>query len=415
MINRSIRNGKNSNLDISGSEYLYTLMIIFLTDSLLFGTNSNVVLLYGARYFLILFTLFLLVREITYTKKIDLILLFLSISILISSFLAGRLYSGYSYYTIISLLWFGRLFALHFDLDSFSYVFCKLMRIITIISLLGWLFASYVVSIDWLPIITNTVGNKYKSIIFTNIPVIPHHALRNQGPFWEPGVFQFYLNVAIYLTLFVVKNPKFKIFDLIIFNFALISTFSGAALVPMFLILLAFFFENTNVKSFIVVFLITCIYIGITSTGFLNIIFDKMLNQGSNNSIVYRWIGIEGSLKGFFLNPIFGSPPEVNEAIKSSLAIKYLGQTYGSNTNTFINYFAYYGVFVGSFMVIRTYSFFRRNSRSMIASLLVFGAYFISTSNENLTSSLLIFVLAFIKNQSRHVSNSSSLNQSLRY
>ncbi len=390
--------------------HLLTIVVIYFTDSLLFATNSASLFLYGKRFGLIILAIAMLFWDIYKGRtKVPAFLLLFSVSIVISAFLAGRFLNGYSYYTMIALLWFGYLFSKKYSLKEFADVFCKWMRVIAGVSLVAWLLSDVIRSMSFLPTITNTVGAQYKFLFFTNVPVLEHLSRRNLGPFWEPGAYQVYLVVSLYFTLFI-RQHKHKVLDAILFTVTAMTTLSGAALIPVLLLLAAYFVEEKSAKGFALVTAVGVLLLVLLNTGIFDEIFSKLSGEAETDSITYRIIGMEGGFLGFIRGPLFGSTPEVNEAIKEELAYKYLNQSYASNTNTFMNYFAYYGVFVGGFMLIQSFNLIRKNSASVLASILAFAAFFLTTSNENMMASLLISTLVFFgwqkKQMSTHVQQS---------
>lgn len=131
-------------------------------------------------------------------------------------------------------------------------------------------------------------------------------------------------------------------------------------------------------------------------TGLFDGIFLKMTGQDSNSSLLIRWIGFEGGIRAFLAHPLFGASFAEIKQIKDELGLEYLGINYGSNTSTFANYFAYYGLFVGTFFFASSYRFFKKICGKGIVGLIAFAAYFLSTSNENLIGSLLIITAALL-------------------
>ena len=375
--------------------YIFTIIIIYLTDSLLFGTNSNPIFLQGKRYAIILLVL-VLFFTIRFKKNGPMIqVILITLSLVFSAIFSGQFPAAFSYYTMISLVWFAYIFSCEYCIEDFSKSFCKIMRVIAIASLIVWVLSELIISADFIPTITNTVGVKYKFLLLTNVPVIRHLAERNLGPFWEPGAYQVYLTVAIYFTLFV-ENHKKKWFDVALFTLTILSTLSGAALLPPILLLLAYALEKKNFKSSGAVLLLFLFVLALFATGTFDIIIEKMGGEAETNSITYRQIGVEGAIRGFIKNPVFGSPPAVNEAIKESLAHKYLNDDYASNTNTFFNYLAYYGIFVGGYFWIRAYKFFKNKTSTFLPTIICFIAFIFSTSNENMMASLLVVTLLFL-------------------
>lgn len=381
--------------------FWWTVFIIYITDSMLFATNRDFAFIFIKRVGVILAAIYLFVDKIIIKKnKIDVSLVVLSFSLYASSALSET--EGYLYYTMIACLWFGYIFSRETSIESFARYFCKIMTVIAVVSLIGWLLAEQITSIGPIPTITNTSGLKYKNLLVSVIPMNSNHAMRNRGIFWEPGAYQVYLSVALFLTLFVDVSPKKRV-RAILFVITCLTTLSGAALVPICLIIIAYTFEKKQFKSTGLAMLLLGVIVILFKTGMFDIILDKMEGNAETNSITFRLISIEGAIKGFLNNPIFGSTPRDNEIIKSQLAMQYMGQTYGSNTNTFLNYFAYFGILVGGFMNINVFKMFINNTKSIIAAILCFLAFYISTSNENMMSSVLIAVLVCygIKNKKR--------------
>lgn len=372
--------------------YIMTFVVIYLTDSLLFATNSNLLFLYGKRFGVIIFALAMLfMRNKGDKSRIPVSLFCLSCSILVSALLAGRIFNGYSYYTMIAIIWFSYCFAEKFTFQEFADVFCEIMRLIAVISIIAWFFSASIRQLSFLPTITNKIGLRYRFLFLTNIPMQSNLARRNLGPFWEPGAYQVYLVVALYFTLFVRNQKKIWI-DTGVYILTGLTTMSGAVLIPIALLISAYLFENKNIKGFTLSAILTILLVLLMESNVFDEIYNKLNSE--SNSFIFRLIGMQGALDGFLKNPLFGSSPEENEAIKSALAVQYFGFSYASNTNTFINFLAYYGVFVGGFMIINSYRIIYKSVQSKLTAILIFAAYFLSTSNENMTASLLIGVIA---------------------
>ncbi len=390
-------------VSVKSFHYIFTFIIIYITDSLLFGTNSSQVFRGISRYGIVLLGVAMIVRaERVKKEKFDLLPFFLSMSIAVTLMISRRIASGYFYYTMIASIWVAYLYARECTLEQFSYCFCKFMRIIAITSLICWALSGVISSLQFIPTVINTVGARYKTLILTSVPMRADVARRNMGPFWEPGAYQVYLNIALFFALFIEKKNN-KLFDAVLFVGTCISTYSGAALIPAVMTIAAYAIEKKQMRSFFMVVTIGAGMIFLYNGGFLGEVTDKLTNNAETNSIIYRWIGIEGAIKGFLENPLFGSSPQYNEYIKATLALKYLGSTYSSNANTYLNYFAYFGFFVGGFMLVRAYKLFRENIKSFVAAMLAFAAYFISTSNEELMTSMIIVALTFLQSENaRH-------------
>lgn len=378
----------------------WIFVIIFLTDSLLFATNAQTIFMYAKRFGVIGLTIVIFIRY-AYRRNWTLArdakpLLAITFSIVISMLLNGMSYSIYSYITMVFTLWFGYLYSKEYSLQEFCDYYCKVMCAIAAISLVCYLARNSVASMSFLPSITNKAGYIYKTVFFTNIPLRETLRRRNGGPFWEPGVYQTYLNIALMLTLFVKQN-KNKIFYIVIFLVTVLTTLSGAALIPMILIIAAYFFENHNMKSFAAVCCLLCLVAVLMNTGMFNEIIMKMSNAEGTTSFGYRISSIYGNLKGFLHNPLFGSNPEVLNNIRAEYLSVYVGNVAGGSTNTYLTYLSLYGIFVGCFMFFNLYKCVKSFTRTKIAALFLFFAVILMTSNENLTASLLICTVTFLR------------------
>ena len=391
-------NGKHYYIDLRRfSLYFLTFFIIFITDSLVFEINSNSVATAFKRYSVIVVAFLFAIHQVfVQKKKISIHLLLLSLFPLCSSILAGYLFNGFYFYTFVACIWIGYLYAYKFSLEDFAEVFCRIMLVVCIASLICFLFRDYLVNVSLFPVITSVKGNSYRWLGVISIPIKAHQRGRNFGPFWEPGTYQIYINTALLLRLFVVKKPK-KALDALIFTLTGFSTLSGSLLVPMFLIFAAYALDRRNFKTFAGIMLVVIIFEFFVGMGYFDITFAKMSGADSNNSALHRWIGLESGLRGFIHNPIFGSTPAYNDSIREQLAWKYLSSSYASSANTYANLLGYFGLYVGGYITYSTYKLFSSIGRNKIVSIFLFLAFVISTSNENLTTSTFFLTFCMLR------------------
>ena len=66
------------------------------------------------------------------------------------------------------------------------------------------------------------IDNRYILFLFQNIRYIS----RNAGPFWEPGIFQIYILIALFFTFYVIKNNSVKdnLFRIILYILTILTT-----------------------------------------------------------------------------------------------------------------------------------------------------------------------------------------------
>lgn len=373
--------------------YIEVLFVIFMTDVSYISINESSIIVDVTKFAIIFVSLYFVILECIFKRMpIRIMLLLLSFSVFCTIFFTGVLFK-LSFYVFVAELWFCYLFSRKYTIKDFTHCYLILMRIIAVGSLICWLFPQFFVSINIFPKFTSSVGAEYRFLGVATIPLKTHMQKRNFGPFWEPGTYQVYLNMAIFLLLFVEERKK-KAFDIVLFIITDLTTMSGASLLTLGLIISAYLLKDRKIKTFITVLSSSVIITVLMNTVLFNGILLKMLGQDRNSSLMFRWIGLEGSIRAFLLHPLFGAPYTEILQIKNELALKYLGIFYGSNTSTFTNYYAYYGFFVGSFFLVASYMFFKKICKKGIVGMIAFAAYFFSTSNENLIGSLLIITVA---------------------
>lgn len=78
---------------------------------------------------------------------------------------------------------------------------------------------------------TPALGTLYKMWMGQNIRSFS----RNSGPFWEPGIFQIYINIALYFALFFFKNKAGKTpwVHIVVFCITILTTISTTGYLVM--------------------------------------------------------------------------------------------------------------------------------------------------------------------------------------
>ena len=385
--------------------FIKVILLVYLTDCSFVSINSSAIISVGSKIILLGWAILLFVNNlILKRKKVHVGILFVTMSIFISASFADAIFSFGYYQFVIAALWIAYFMADEFSLEDFSFYYCILMRIIACVSILGVFFSKIIVKLSFIPTFTSPVGIQYKFLFFTTVPFPEHIAARNFGPFWEPGTYQVYLCIALILVLFVEKNNK-KVLDVSLLCIAGVMTLSGAILIPFIIIFATYALCEKNSKALGLVLLVCVTLIVSKNLGLLDSILIKLSGQDSNSSLMFRWIGLEGGVRAFLHNPIFGCTPQINNDIKSALAMKYLGNSYGSNANTFANYFGYFGGFVGCYFMINSFRCWKSIFNNAIYGFLIMIAYLMCTSNENMTASLLVCCIVYFRSCNKKVQN----------
>lgn len=141
---------------------------------------------------------------------------------------------------------------------------------------------------------------------------------RNPGPFWEPGRFTIYLNLAILINLFYFKMPvsSRKNIILIIANLTAMST---AGISAMLLIFVVYVFKGTISKTKKIIWgavLIACIPT-ILSLDFMT---DKIGGEMSNDATYSRFGAIAYHLTQIEKSPFLGFGPFLSTVFGMDLA-----------------------------------------------------------------------------------------------
>lgn len=376
--------------------FLSVLFVVYISDSLLFAT-SNIRLLNVLRRIVPLAcaALFFLMA-----KRIGKLLLIMSISIVFSMLLNFETDSYLFYITQIGYFAFAYYYCKKTSFADFFSMLLFIIRIIAILSLFGYFFSGFLKSVGFLPTITNVSGHTFKTLFFTNVPVDRNFSSlsrRNWGPFWEPGTFQFYLNIGIICTLF--SKNRFWIFDTVLFSFALLTTLSGASILSLPFIFAAFSVHNDHQKNkwkwLIILFVFVGLIVLLSSGRFAEVLNKVMGESSESSSIGYRLGSLLGNLKATLHNPIFGVSSSYQQSLRAEATYSLNGVLYVGNVTTLLGYFSFFGIPIGltiCYLLFKTTHLFTANRFSRI---MLFMAFVVMSSNENLMQSSLMCVLIF--------------------
>jgi len=388
---------KNNSITLT----LLVLFIVYMTDTVIFATNFNSKFeLLSHSIICIAAVCMFLYYVLKYKRflKSDIYIFLSIISIIVSMLLAGRIF-GFSYIMQACCFIFGWMFSYKYSQEKFAYNYIRIMRVIAVVSLIGYILGNQIVNIDILPNITNSNGMDFKNLFLTNIPIEFNQRRRIWGPFWEPGVYQAYLMVAIYFSLYY--KYKHRVFNVLLFAVTATLTLSGAMLIPLILFSLSYivnkdkYLSSRKTKIIIVIGLIM-----ITSFVLLNARFDEMLFKVTggfeSHSFAFRFSSIIVNIQEFIRHPIFGSTPENLDLSRSLFMYNLTGTSYLSNTNTLFAFFAYYGLYVGLVYTWNVLLFFKSRIDSKLALIPAFIGFVATTSNENLCASLFFCTIIFL-------------------
>lgn len=276
--------------------------------------------------FLISIIIIIIIKSKLYIKiRIQYFIFIILLLLLLSVFTTSTLSIG-SIYTIISTLivvyssyiynpfkYLQRILLISFILAIISIILFSMQSFIGAYTLGNIMPFSH-------PIIINNKLEGFHSLYY-NVSIL--HMGRNCGPFGEPGQYQIMLCTALYFTLFKEQlyEKKMKIWYIIFFFIALITTMSTSGYLALFILIFCYYlYTITNTKRidkktitvFKYIVLLSTIFFFLTKTGqdfFQTAIIQKidMKKTGlaifSNSSGSARTISIENYINAIYSDP----------------------------------------------------------------------------------------------------------------
>lgn len=230
---------------------------------------------------------------------------------------------------------------------------------------------------------SNTPLTSYFDIYFTwqNVNWFNHYIPRNQSIFWEPGVYQIYLNFALIIEIFIKDKRSYKI--LVILCISIITTFSTSGII---FALALFYFKllltKTNIKiiKFIKVLIIPIILVLIFNTS------NYVLNQKkyyATDSYENRSSNIVVSYEMFKEKPIFGWGYLNSEdfLLKQNSMLDYYWSGFAVYTNGLMAYLFQNGIFgLLIYGISLIFAFKYKNNKKVLIIFILF--FIVSNSTE---------------------------------
>ena len=287
---------------------------------------------------------------------------------------------------------------------DFNVIFVRLFCFLAVFSLA--LLAIYLVLpslVQLLPTITNRYGLSAYTALFSTITSFGNVTFpRNQGIFWEPGAYQTFLNIAAAITLFSPAFQKKRAKYTAIFALAVFTTFSTTGYVVFCGLLLVYclneIFTNNNSNvvlkySALLLFLILLFLLmfSLLPQDLQFQLFGKLgaylRDPDKYSSTSVRMDAITAAWNNFLEHPLLGCGTNVNTS-----------GTYarGLMTCTPLNYFAYYGIFVGVLCNWGLFRYAKLLAGKTPLSIAVFVCLSLSMISENYIRDPIILSIIFI-------------------
>lgn len=227
---------------------------------------------------------------------------------------------------------------------------------------------------------------------------------RNYGIFWEPGILQIYMNLLMFLSLYVFRSNKIAVACV----FVTLTTWSSTGLFILTLQLI--YYALVNVKRKRAVYAIA---IAIPLVGFMGMLtitnLDEKISGKDAGSGYARALDTLTALNIAAANPFFGIALDTEAWKRERLEHHAVIQMEGtrdtrdpSDTNSVLNYFVFFGVPIG--FLILTMFYYQR--LILVHKEIFFLILCVSLSTEPLGFS--VFFLMFILSPVVFSSNRSS-------
>ena len=385
-------------------EHLLVIMSILASGSLYYSSYSNPFLLL---YFSICMGALLLLKKFNLSKYYFLYALISICFLLLHPLLLGNLdipniYFGYSiriacFLIVISIL----------GHQKFSLTYLRVILFICFFNLILYISNVYLFQYSQslpslLPDLRSWDDFTFKNYIFyfapigiDGNPVVSYSSfIRNTGLFWEGGAYQYFLNLALILSLYVKKNPIFS-FPNWVLVISILTTFSTTGYLIMAVVLASIVMGKSSRRMF---FVKTVIMIPlILSVLFSPVIFNKLFNTDSREylgSTQRRILDTVVDYNVFRDYPFLGIGLG-NQEIWESYSAQLSGGT--SSSNGLSNYLAKIGL-LGFLITLYPFMWFRFKNK-MNQMILLCNILSILAQNIMLTP---IFLLSMsLLNQKR--------------
>ena len=378
------------------------LFILLSADSLLFGTNSSGLASKTANYFPLFLFVGLCLYCLKNRQKISLSLalgscLMLILNLFYTWVIVSECEELGSYIMAFYLCVDSFLLTQIIKLDRFISLFEKTVFFLALSSIITYFTFLIIPQMTSLfPLITNKSQLQFSNLLIATFPITEFNP-RNFSIFREPGVFSIYLSLSFVFYLF---SKEYNVYKFFVYLVCVYTTFSTTAYYVFGIILVMYLFSRrtrfVNFATATLVFaVISLLYFEvITTTTSDDIIYllNKPFSAYTTSSIVRR-ASFEVNLEIFLEHFFFGLGPEDAQVIFQSVASSRYDRDVFDNANTFMYFFATYGIVFGSVIIGGFVSFCSRLTNSMYLRLLSIIAVTVLFSSENMYRSFLPYLL----------------------
>jgi hypothetical protein len=248
----------------------------------------------------------------------------------------------------------------------------------------------------------------YHSLFITMVPVNAASRYRVYGPFWEPGTYQVYLNIALLFMLFFRKIDMRK---LIIFTAAVIATFSTTGYICMFITYVLYFVRITNeLKTWhvMLLLLLAVMMFFITTNEYIWTTVMGKFEKGAvgESSLIIRFKNIQFYMNEWLKNPIFGTGVTSSyQNVVSNYSKNTIYKTYAGSTSTTMREFAAMGGIAGSLLLVLWIKFCKKLSSNRFEFLALFLLFMIFLNTEDFIYSMMFNTIFYYALEKEYTAN----------
>ena len=375
-------------------------MILLFTsvDTILFGTNGNIIFNLIPRIMSLLGIIILIPKKHLIIDEAFYICVVMTCIVAISNLISGTEFGT----TISRILFILLAFVISssFSINKFFKVYDSFIYIVSLVAVILHLVTLLTPSIVLhMPSVSNMANSRFYTCILGSISsesVARIYLPRASGIFWEAGAFSVYLVVAIFYQLFIAEQVNGK--RLLVFFVTLLLTFSTTGFISVGTLLFTFTFTKAKkgklnlilrgVSVTLISLIIGLLVFG-ENTVLYQTLFGKIINGESTALTRYASFIVPFRIVKDF--PLFGvSAGKISDYMKL-YALKNgtfgIFQSSTMCTNTVAYQFGTYGIIMGVLFVWGTWKFaYKFAQKKIIIAIGLFFTLFFAYCGENFFS-----------------------------
>lgn len=250
-------------------------------------------------------------------------------------------------------------------------------------------------------VITNSIGVEIYHYGLSFVP-LTFVSNRNFGIFREPGVYQFFILLGIYLNNYLIqwdKNWKLWLINGIL-AVTMVSTFATGGVIELGLLIVVMFFDKQWYRErkirllaagLVLLAAAVVAYCIAVKNGFYWALYEMFTKFVKNPESVGARIGsIVVNFKYFMRNPLVG------EKMATVLHLVGVGPEVVDNTSSTMILYAIYGILGGTLNVAAWFALVWDKNRKLWANLALAAILFMSFNTQNLTWNMFFWLFPML-------------------